>query len=224
MDLSVVIPVYNNEETIRILVTNLSDILSEMHMDHEILCVNDASTDSSLTVLRDLESSFPQLVVLNQSINRGQHRSIIHGLQKSKGEYLVVMDADLQDDPNHLPRMIEEIQKDFDAVFLKRVGKYQRSSRMLTSRIYKGLIFFLTGLNPRFGSYFVFRSGLLDQVFSISCDPYISIVIAHFSKSIGFVEGLRKEREFGRSTMHSGTRIKMGLLGLRCAICLRTRH
>ncbi|NEN23406.1 glycosyltransferase family 2 protein [Cryomorpha ignava] len=122
--ISVVSPVYRAEGIVAELVSRTKKALSEITEEYEILLVNDGSPDNSWEEIR-AEANLDQRVKgINLSRNFGQHQALLCALQLSKGDYVVAMDCDLQDNPEFIPELFLEIQKGFDLVYTskKRIG------------------------------------------------------------------------------------------------------
>lgn len=97
-EISVIIPVYNNQNTLKELTSQLFTVFQNITDSYEILFVNDASPDCSFVVLKMLQKKFDKIKVLNLKKNMGQHKAICFGLKYALGDNIVIMDADLQDD------------------------------------------------------------------------------------------------------------------------------
>ena len=108
--LSVVIPIYNEEENVTPLLAELVPILEKLERNFEIICINDASTDSSLTLLEELKDRYPQLKVIPHTVNCGESAATATGFQQARGEYIVTMDGDLQNDPADIPTLLHIIE------------------------------------------------------------------------------------------------------------------
>ncbi len=116
MDLSLVIPVYNEEESLRELVGEIHQVLSPLSLDYEVILVDDGSADGSLGILREMAANDPRLVIASFRRNFGQTAAMQAGLDASRGEVVVTMDADLQNDPADIPRMLEKLAEGYDMV------------------------------------------------------------------------------------------------------------
>jgi len=104
--LSVIVPVYNEEENIRLLHTSLTHILRELDASYEVVYVDDGSTDGTFMHIKYLVVSDPHTRVVRLRRNFGQTAAISAGVAHSKGENLIFMDGDLQNDPIDLPRLM----------------------------------------------------------------------------------------------------------------------
>lgn len=116
MDLSVVIPVYNEEESLPELLSEIHAVLSPTGKRFEVICIDDGSTDSSLAVLRQLSSEYDTLRVAEFRRNFGQTAAMQAGLDAAGGAVVVMLDADLQNDPADIPRMLEKLDEGYDLV------------------------------------------------------------------------------------------------------------
>ena len=115
--LSVVVPCYNEEETVDIFYDALVKVLKTMDIDYEILFVNDGSKDTTLEKLISLHDKDSKHVkVIDFSRNFGKESALLAGLDASKGDYVTVMDADLQDPPEYLPKMFKVMEENGDDV------------------------------------------------------------------------------------------------------------
>ena len=115
--LSVVVPCYNEEETVDIFYRALVDVLKTMDHDYEIIFVNDGSKDTTLEKLKALyEKDRAHVKVIDFSRNFGKESAMLAGLREAKGDYVTVMDTDLQDPPEYLPKMFEVMEKNGDDV------------------------------------------------------------------------------------------------------------
>lgn len=123
MKLSLVIPVLNESEALPLLLRALAPVLASIDCDHEILFVNDGSTDDTLDLLSRAAAADPRIKVLSFSRNFGHQAAITAGFDFSTGDAVVVMDADLQDPPELLPEMVRLYREGYDVVSPQRVSR-----------------------------------------------------------------------------------------------------
>lgn len=115
--LSIVVPCYNEQETVELYYDAAVKVLKTMEMDYEIIFVNDGSRDNTLEKLMNLYHAHPgEVKVIDFSRNFGKEGALLAGLKAAKGDYVTVMDADLQDPPEMLPKMFEVMEKNGDDV------------------------------------------------------------------------------------------------------------
>jgi len=115
MTVSIVVPLYNEEENVDILHERLREVLEQMGLEYEILYVDDGSTDTTLSKLEAIQLKDKRVVVLSLRRNFGQTAAFAAGFDFARGDIVVTMDGDLQNDPKDIPKMLELI-KDYDLV------------------------------------------------------------------------------------------------------------
>ncbi|OQX20306.1 MAG: glycosyltransferase [Desulfobulbaceae bacterium A2] len=148
MYISVVIPIYNEEENIEPLYRELKEILWTVHERHEIIFVDDGSRDGSLAMLERLQTEDPAVVVISFRRNFGQTAAMSAGFDHARGDVIVTMDGDLQNDPHDIPAMIRKLEEGFDVVTGWRFDRKDPFlSRRLPSQLANGLISWITGVN-----------------------------------------------------------------------------
>ena len=115
--LSVVVPCYNEQESLQLFYDAAVKVFDTLDMDYEIILVNDGSRDRTLEIMLDLYHAHPGTIkVVNFSRNFGKEGALLAGLEKAKGDYVTVMDADLQDPPEYVPKMFELMEKNNDDI------------------------------------------------------------------------------------------------------------
>lgn len=120
MEISVVIPVFNEEANLPLLHERLVNAITSCSNDYEFIFVNDGSTDKSLQIIRDLAARFAQVKYIDFSKNFGHQLAVFAGLEHATGEYIVIIDADLQDPPELIQELYAKIKTDFDVVYAQR--------------------------------------------------------------------------------------------------------
>lgn len=146
-ELSVVVPVYNEVENIHLLAEKLNEVLSKLDRSYEVVMVDDGSTDGSWEKLMEAARNYPKFRLIRFRRNFGQTAAISAGFSKSHGEIIVTMDADLQNDPADIPRLIERIDKGFDVVSgWRKQRKDPFISRRLPSMLANAFISRITGI------------------------------------------------------------------------------
>ena len=145
---SIVIPVFNEAESLSVLHESLRVALRDLTMDWEIVYVDDGSADGSLPILVDLTAEDPaHTVVVELRRNFGQTAAIAAGIDHAKGDIIVLMDADMQNDPSDIPMMLEKIEQGYDVVSGWRIDRQDTYvTRTLPSRLANGLISRVTGV------------------------------------------------------------------------------
>lgn len=145
-DLSVVFPVYNEEENVPILLEQIKSALDGKGWSYEIVAVDDGSTDRSLEVLRASREKYPTLRVLTFEKNAGQTAALDAAWRAAKGTFVVSLDADLQNDPADIPGMMQKLEASAaDMVIGVRVNRHDTWSRKMQSKIGNGVRNWITG-------------------------------------------------------------------------------
>jgi len=147
--LSVVIPVYNEEENIRLLHNSIREALSDLDKPWEVVYIDDGSSDDSLSVLESIAVENPETTtVIAFRRNFGQTAAVAAGIDFAHGEIIVLMDADMQNDPADIPLLLHKIDEGYDVVSGWRRNRQDAFiSRTFPSRIANWLISFVTGVH-----------------------------------------------------------------------------
>ena len=156
MAVSVVIPLYNEEENVEILNERLSATMKSIG-DYEIVYVDDGSTDGTLRLLEQIQAQDENVMVLSLRRNFGQTAAFAAGFDFARGDVVVTMDGDLQNDPTDIPKLLEAI-KEYDLVSGWRKKRQDKFSRTFPSKIANWLISKVTGV--RLHDYGVLLKGL----------------------------------------------------------------
>lgn len=124
MKLSLIIPCYNEQEVLPVFYQQVTEVLLSQQWDYELLFVNDGSRDKTLPLLRQLAQQDARVKYLSFSRNFGKEAAMYAGFCNAKGQYVAVMDADLQDPPSLLPQMMELLESgQYDSVATRRVSR-----------------------------------------------------------------------------------------------------
>lgn len=142
--ISVIIPIYNEEKSIPILIESLSIVLKEM--DHEIIAINDGSQDASFEVLKQLASNNSNLKILNFRKNSGQTAAINAGIQHASKEIFIFIDSDLENDPKDIPKLLDKLDEGYDVVSGWRKSRWKGEfiTRKLPSKVANSLISYVS--------------------------------------------------------------------------------
>lgn len=114
--LSIVIPIYNEEENLAELFSEIKEVAQQLSMDYEVIAINDGSTDKSMSVLADEAKKDGKIKVINFYRNFGQTAAMSAGFRYASGDIVIPMDADLQNDPHDIPRLLEIMNQGYDIV------------------------------------------------------------------------------------------------------------
>lgn len=135
--ISIVIPVHNEEEVLEILYNRLTTVMDRLEKPYEIILVNDGSKDRSEEILQEFHKRRPtQIRIINFNGNFGQHMAIMAGFEKVRGEIIITMDADLQNPPEEIPKLVEAMEKGHDVVGGYRQNRQDSWWRLTVSRLH----------------------------------------------------------------------------------------
>src|SRR3989338_1555113 len=123
MKYSAIVPVFNEEENLHVLYVRVKGVLKKLGGDHEIILVNDGSYDSTLLLLKKLNDKDKTVKVINFSRNFGHQIAVSAGLKYSSGDYIAILDGDLQDPPEILPKFFKKLDDGYDAVYAIRKNR-----------------------------------------------------------------------------------------------------
>jgi glycosyltransferase involved in cell wall biosynthesis len=145
---SIIVPVYEEEENIPLLHERIASAMESLGTSYEVIYVDDGSRDSSFARLNEIVAADPHATVIQFRRNFGQTAALAAGIANSCGEVLVFMDADLQNDPADIPRLLARIDEGFDVVSGWRVNRQDAAlSRKLPSKLANTLISVVTGVH-----------------------------------------------------------------------------
>ena len=146
--LSVIVPAKNEEQNLPVLLARLFPVLHDLGRPFEVIVVNDGSTDGSLHVLRDLTHLYPELRVVDLARNYGQTAAMMAGFDHARGEIIVPIDADLQNDPADIPLLLAKLDEGYDVVSgWRRDRKDAAIRRNFVSRIANRMISLISGVH-----------------------------------------------------------------------------
>jgi glycosyltransferase involved in cell wall biosynthesis len=201
--LSIVIPVYNEEESLQPLSEELEAALQAMQQPYEIIFVDDGSTDDSFAVLQQLQEADPDHVrVVSFRRNFGKTAALSVGFKRARGEVVVTMDADLQDDPQEMPKLLNKLEEGWDLVAAWRERRQDPVSKTLPSRVANAVVARFTGLelhdfNCGFKAY---RAQVVRELKLYGdLHRYIPVLASWQGFRVAEVPVLHRPRRFGRS-------------------------
>ncbi|HEY9709273.1 MAG TPA: glycosyltransferase family 2 protein [Oculatellaceae cyanobacterium] len=124
---SFIVPIYNEEETIFEMYRRIAAVMNQMDGLVELILVNDGSRDRSLMLLRDIHQRDPRVCYISLARNFGHQVAVTAGLNFVRGQAIIVLDADLQDPPELIPRLVEKWQQGYQVVYAQRIRRRQES-------------------------------------------------------------------------------------------------
>mgnify|MGYP000230160624 FL=1 len=209
--ISIVSPVYRAEKILPILVSEINLVMERIGEDYEIILVDDRSPDNSWEVMKVLSSQNPKIKSIRLSRNFGQHSAIFAGLTRAKGDWVVVMDCDMQDQPKEIAKLYKKALEGYDIVLGQRENRKDKFLKKLTSRLFYKVFNYLSGANfdnnvANFGIYHQKTiKSILDMKDYVKFFSLFINWIGFKSVSIPIEHG---EREEGKSTYSVGRLFK----------------
>lgn len=213
IDISIVIPVYNEHESLKILYEKISEVMSGLNQTWEIVFVDDGSTDGSQQLLKQLHEQHDQITLGIQRRNFGKSVALMMGFELARGNTIITMDSDLQDDPEEIPALLAKIHEGYDIVTGWKHERQDPLSKRIPSKIANFVTSSATGLVLN-----DMNSGL--KAYTRECAKNIHIygelhryipVIAHMDGyRVSEVPVTHHARQFGHSKYGAGRLLKGG--------------
>ena len=226
IDISIVAPVYNEEENLPILVSQLVDVLNPLGKSYEMIFVDDASTDGSRSILKEMIPRVPQIRILGFKKNCGETAAGAAGLKAARGDVVITIDADLQNDPKDIPMLLGYLG-DYDMVTGWRQKRDDSWVKRVTSKIANGIRNALSGETIR-------DSGCTYRAYKRECLENIKLYkgMHRFMPTLVKTEGFRvievpiahHPRQFGVSKYTTWNRMWRAFVDLLAVRWMKSRH
>jgi glycosyltransferase involved in cell wall biosynthesis len=214
-ELSIVVPVYNEEDVLPMLAERLRPVADGLGTTYEVVTVDDGSTDASPVVLQRLLRGWPELRVVRLRANAGHQAAISAGLASARGAYVVTLDADLQDPPEVIPEMLARARQGVDVVYGVRSDRSTDSPfKRASARAFYRVIRLLSGTGAQVdaGDYRLMSRATVDAVNAL---PEHHRVLRFVVPALGFpsdsVPYRRDERAAGRSKYPLAAMVRLSL-------------
>jgi glycosyltransferase involved in cell wall biosynthesis len=227
--ISIVVPVYNEEESIPHLYDRLTDALSRLGHPYEVIAVDDGSRDRSFDLLRQIAQRDRRWIVVRFRRNFGQTAGFAAGFDRARGEYIITIDADLQNDPNDIATLLDKAAEGFDVVSGWRARRQDPFiNRRLPSIIANGLISWATGVRLHdYGcSLKVYRAEVVKNINLYGeLHRFIPAIASWQGTAVAEVPVNHSARQFGSSKYGIGrtTRVLLDLITVRFLLSYGTR-
>ncbi|MCC0177861.1 glycosyltransferase family 2 protein [Waterburya agarophytonicola K14] len=213
LDLSIVVPIYNEAESVETLVSAIADSVQETHLNYEIICIDDGSKDGSTKVLTNLARRRTDLKAVILRRNYGQTAAMAAGFELAAGKVIITLDGDLQNDPADIPMLLAKLEEGYDLVSGWRKNRQDAAlTRLLPSKIANIIIAKVTGvvLHDYGCSLKAYRAELI-------ADMNLYGELHRFLPALAYIEGARiaevpvrhHARRFGQSKYGLGRTIRV---------------
>ena len=203
MELSIVSPIYRGEKMLDELVRRIIDSVKDITDDYEIVLVNDCSPDNSWEKIVQLCNENKKVKGVNLSRNFGQHYAITAGLSKTLGNWVVVMDCDLQDRPEEIPNLYAKTREGFDSVFAQRVERQDTFMKRLSSATFYFVFSFLTDSkqDKSVANFGIYNRKVVNAILSMGDSiRYFPIMAQWVGFRKGYLPVQHAERQVGSSS------------------------
>lgn len=218
--ISVVIPVYNEAESVEELHAQLLAVFQNMGHAYEIIFVDDGSTDSTLVQLKRLSPAR----IISFTRNFGKSQALQAGFAHANGDYIITLDSDLQDDPREIPRLLQKIEQDhLDLVSGWKIRRADSFSKKIVSRIANAVTRFVTktAVHDMNCCFKIYRAEVVRHLELYGdMHRYIPSLVAHMGFSVGELIVNHRERKYGKSK-YGITRLASGFFDFITLIFLR---
>ncbi|HSB06840.1 MAG TPA: glycosyltransferase [Thermodesulfobacteriota bacterium] len=200
--ISLVIPVYNEEVSLPRLMDRIKPVMEAMGRTHEIILVDDGSRDNSLSILKSFLTS-PEVRVVELTRNYGQHAAIFAGFSAARGDIVVTLDADLQNPPEEIPRIVKVMEEgNYDVVGTIRRKRKDSTFRLLCSRLIKRIASRMTKIQMTDWGCMLraYRRYVVDRM--VNCrehSTFIPALAVYFAKKVTEIEVDHEKRFAGES-------------------------
>ena len=202
MSLSIIIPVFNSEDTLEEVITRIVKVMNSEELSYEIILIDDASTDNSWEKVINLAKKNQNIIGLQLLKNSGQHSANLCGFRHSKNDIIITMDDDLQNPPEEIPKLIKLIVEGNDLVYGQFSSKKHNLFRSIGSKVINKLnkkIFNIKS-DVSLSNFRAIDRRIIDLVCAENhFKPYIPGLILKYSQNIGGISVQHDERRIGKS-------------------------
>jgi glycosyltransferase involved in cell wall biosynthesis len=226
IDISVVVPVYNEEENLPVLILQIAEVLRPLGKTFEMIFVDDGSKDQSRRILKEMASQYPQIRIIGFKKNCGETAAGAAGIKEAQGGIVITIDADLQNDPEDIPRMLDHLNE-YDMVTGWRQKREDSWVKRITSRIANRIRNSLSGEEIQ-------DSGCTFRAYKRECLREIKLYkgMHRFIPTLVKMEGFRvieipiahHPRKFGVSKYTTWNRMWRAFIDLLAVKWMKSRH
>ncbi len=146
VEISIVVPLYNEQDNLEPLLGRIQETLSRLNRSYEVIFVDDGSTDESFQVIQRLHQSHDRIHAVRFRKNHGKSAALAVGFQEARGEVIITMDADLQDDPEEIPNLLDKLGEGYDLVSGWKYKRHDPISKTLPSKLFNRVTCLISGI------------------------------------------------------------------------------
>jgi len=225
IEISVVVPVYNEEGNLPILIPKLVEVLKGLERSYEMIFVDDGSSDESRRILGEMTLQYPSLRILRFRVNRGLSAALLAGMREARGGIIVTLDSDLQNDPADIPKLLEYLDR-YDMATGWRQKRRDTWLKKISSKIGNAIRNLLSGENIR-DSACTLRAFKKDCIIGIpvfnGMHRFLSTLVKMGGYRIIEVPVSHHPRRFGRSKYNIRNRMLKSFIDLLAVRWMKAR-
>lgn len=218
IELSIVVTIYNAEQVLPELVNRLQKSAQQVSEHYELIFVEDRSRDKSWEVLKAEAAKDRRVKAVRFARNFGQHNAITAGLYMANGNYVVMMDGDLQDEPEVVPMLYKAISESAnEIVYVRRINRKDTAFKRLASRLYNNVFSVMSGikLDPNVGTFRIMTRLVNDSFRQFrEVHKYIGGVFYWMNFPEGYFDAEHRERKYGKSNYNLSRMLKLAMNGM----------
>lgn len=215
--LSVVVPVYKCGDCLDELINRIESISRQINLELELLLVDDRSPDGAWSTIVEIAASKKSVRGIRLSRNFGQHYAITAGIQESRGDYVIVMDCDLQDPPELIEQMVALAEHGAEIVLARRIEREHSLFRRISARIYFWLLSFLSGrkIDGSFGNFSLMSRKVADEFLRFrERDRHFMFIVGWLGFEPSVIDYAHRERHSGSSSYSISGLVRHAVGGL----------
>jgi len=226
IEISVVVPVFNEEENLPILIPKLVKVLSQLGRPYEMIFVDDGSSDGSRRILKEMVSQYPSLRIIGLKENRGLSAALMAGMRGTRGEVIVTLDSDLQNDPEDIPRLMEYLDR-YDMATGWRQKRRDTWLKKISSKIANSIRNRLSGeeIKDSACTLRAFKKECLNEIFFFNgMHRFLSTLVKMQGYRIIEVPVSHHPRKFGKSKYNIRNRMWRAFIDLLVVRWMKNRR
>ena len=139
IEISIIVPLYNEAESLPELHRAITEVMGGLNKSYEVCYIDDGSTDNSFEILSGLHQNDPRIIVHQFEKNFGKSTALAYGFNEARGQYVITMDGDLQDDPHGIPKLLNKLNEGYDLVSGWKANRKDPLSKTIPSRFFNAV-------------------------------------------------------------------------------------
>ena len=200
--LSIIIPVYNEEKSIHALYCQLLEVIEKLHETYEVIFIDDGSIDESLHILKQIKQEDTNVRIFSFRKNQGKAEALNFGFTKAKGDYIATLDADLQDKPSEIPKLLEKIKEGWDVVCGWRKNRQDSFFKVFSSLLFNFFtrVFWGLALHDYNGGLKLYKKDAAKSLHLYGgMHRFIPILLYQQGFTVSEIEVVHQKRAYGKS-------------------------